>query len=159
MIDLLDLSSAVQLAAGLNLASGVILSRHMSIVSGQQEYIDYVRNVVSPRSSDPQLRERLDNRIASLEQEVLKLRFSPPINILSKLCLIAGVACVIALIIPPFFRPSLMDEKVALCLLLLMYVPIPLSFYIVEMSSKKHKRNIDLEKEYVQKIVHEMLRT
>ncbi|WUR13897.1 hypothetical protein E7V67_001965 [[Empedobacter] haloabium] len=160
MIELMDLSSAIQLACGINFAGSVIMDRHSRYIARCMEYVDYVRSVVLPRANAA-TRETLENRVVAAENEIFTARFAllPYIRRLQALCFIAGIACTLALVAPAFSKPFPIETASALGLLVAMFCPIPLALVEVERRLKKFKPAIDNAQDRLQKAVHEALRS
>ena len=159
MIDLADLSSAIQLACGLNLAAGVILQRQRALLSPHEEYVAWVRSVVKERVSNTELRAKLDHQLAVADDAIFSSRFTNlrAIRRLPALCILAGLSSLFLLVLPAFQKPTELSTAAAILTLLAIFAPLPLALFDVENRYRRRLRSIEHAKDELQNVVEEAL--
>lgn len=128
-VNLGDLASLLQLAAGLSLASAVVIKRHLDYLKPQQEYLDFARTVVMPRVKNQMILERLELAAARFEGSILTTRFEPSsiLNRLAVLNLLSGIISTVLLALPAFQVINVISVSTAFVVALGAYVPLALS--------------------------------
>lgn len=158
-VNLMDLSSVLQLAAGLNLAAGVVMQWHKIFLSPREEYVAYIRTVVLPRISRRESRELVEEITAELESVILQSRFSPYplIKRLARLCIMSGVISAALLAMPAFYPPTLLSRISAFVILLGSFAPIALSLAYVALTHRNRDKKIKTVMDRLQNTVSQSL--
>lgn len=158
MVELMDLSSAIQLACGINFAGSVIMERHDRFVHMHAESVDYARNVVMPQAqATGATKDKLDEVskwAAILEHDIYLARFgsirSPmrsKIRKLQYLCSFAGVIATIALLVPAFMPHLTITDELAVFFLIVIFMPIPYALLRIRRWHLKSEKPIFESKE------------
>jgi hypothetical protein len=142
---LADMASGLQLAAGLNLASAVLMQTHRQNMERYSDFIAYARDVVGPQAPNDEARDRISQRAAQLEQGLLDARFRPyPIlKRLSVLCLVSGTVSTVCLFIPAFCQAYGLPIWSALTLAVGCFLPVVLSLFYVEYIRRTTQRHLE----------------
>lgn len=143
MVELMDLSSTIQLACGINFAGAVLMERHERFIAANAEQVSYARGVVLPRIEENQSLTHLERQkskeevelcAARVENTIFEARFGPGrfpmprrIRRLQYLCFLAGAASTVALSVPAFVQSFELSWQGAICLLAGMFAPVPLA--------------------------------
>jgi len=169
MVELMDLSSAIQLACGINFAGSVIMDRHKRFVDIHTESVDYARNVVIPQvEANKAEKDKIDEIrkwAARVEADILTARlgtarFSMRLRIrrLQVLCFFAGVLATIALLLPAFVPHLAIPAAWAICLLVVIFTPIPLALLRIHGWHVKSEKPIMSSKQKMHNAIQDAFR-
>lgn len=147
-VNLADLSSLLQLAAGLSLAGAVIIQYHNNLFAPEESYIEYARSVVSPRVNEKNAYEELQHAIASLENVVLTHKFAPvkTLNRLVVLNIISGIISTFLIALPAFHFLQQVPFYVAAIISTTCFAPLVLSLFFVKREHAKYSAKVSQEK-------------
>lgn len=165
MVELIDLSSTIQLACGINFAGAVIMDRHSRFIAEKIEYVHYVRDVVVPRITINKAKEDVVRRAAFAESVIFDARFGSQrfpmrdrIRRLQVLCFLAGAAATLVLSLSAFVKPFQLSPGLAIWLLIALFAPIPLALWDIHLCARKNKPGIEKAQQELQTDVSSALR-
>lgn len=143
-INLADLSSLLQLAAGLCLAGAVIIQYHNNLFAPEEAYIEYARSVVSPFVSDKDAYEELQHAIAFLENIVFENKFAPTrtLDRLVGLNIISGSISTILIALPALHFLEQVPFYVAAIISIACFAPLVLSLLFVRRGYGKYSAEV-----------------
>lgn len=164
MVELMDLSSTIQLACGINFAGAVIMERHDRFIDDNMKMVHYARETVLPRAKTDATIEDLEYHAATVENAILRAQSGSPrfsmfsrIRRLQGLCFIAGIIATVALSLPAFVKPYQLSPGWAICLLLGVFAPIPLALLDIRRHARRSTPEILAAKQNLQAAVSRAL--